>query len=72
LVWLLSSLGAAQQPAAQQSSATPAEFTQARKLMQQGKLAEAIAELQTLEASAPDTRGLALDWALRITRKATM
>jgi len=29
--------------------------------MQQGKLAEAIAELQTLEASAPDTRGLALE-----------
>jgi len=29
--------------------------------MQQGKLADAIAELQTLEASAPDTKGLALE-----------
>ncbi|HKH98373.1 MAG TPA: tetratricopeptide repeat protein [Candidatus Sulfotelmatobacter sp.] len=67
ILWALSSMGVAQQPtppdapAAQQSSATPAEFTAARKLMQQGKLADAIAELQTLEASAPDTKGLALE-----------
>jgi tetratricopeptide (TPR) repeat protein len=42
-------------------AATPSEFAQARKLMQQGKVDEAIAELQTLEASNPATKGLALE-----------
>ncbi|HXO33860.1 MAG TPA: tetratricopeptide repeat protein [Candidatus Acidoferrales bacterium] len=42
----------------QSSSATSADFSHARKLMQQGKLDDAIAEL---EAAAPDTKGLDLE-----------
>jgi tetratricopeptide (TPR) repeat protein len=47
--------------ASQPSPAAPAEFEQARKLLQQGKTDDAIAQLQTLEASAPATKGLALE-----------
>jgi len=63
-------MGAAQQaaplesPSAQASqtpAGAPAEFAQARKLMQEGKVDEAIAELQTLESNDPTTRGLALE-----------
>jgi tetratricopeptide (TPR) repeat protein len=46
---------------AQTSSPVPSEFAEARKLMQQGKLDEAIAELQTLEAREPASKGLALE-----------
>jgi tetratricopeptide (TPR) repeat protein len=46
---------------AQASPAAPAEFEQARKLLQQGKTDDAIAQLQTLEASVPATKGLALE-----------
>jgi len=73
--WLAASLAAlpalAQQtapptvaPPAQTSQASPAvppEFEQARKLLQQGKTDDAIAQLQTLEASEPATKGLALE-----------
>ena len=48
-------------PPAQASSSAPAEFAQARKLMQRGKLDEAIAELQTIESHDPATKGLALE-----------
>lgn len=37
------------------------DFSHARTLMQQGRIDEAIAELQSIEASAPNTRGLALE-----------
>lgn len=37
------------------------EFAQARKLTKEGRFDEAIARLQTLEASAPNTKGLALE-----------
>jgi tetratricopeptide (TPR) repeat protein len=63
---LLTAAGIGQQtpipsaPSAEASHA-PAEFAQARKLEEQGKGDEAIAQLQTLEASAPTTRGLALE-----------
>ena len=66
----LSTLGVAQQsapleaPSPQPSeapAATPAEFAAARKLAQQGKVDEAVAELQTLEARDPATKGLALE-----------
>jgi tetratricopeptide (TPR) repeat protein len=62
--------GIAQQPAAVEAPspqvtpspvAVPSEFAEARKLMQQGKIDEAIAELQNLEAHAPSTKGLALE-----------
>lgn len=48
-------------PAAQASANVPAEFAAARKFEQEGKLPEAIAELQTLEARDPATKGLALE-----------
>jgi tetratricopeptide (TPR) repeat protein len=41
--------------------AVSAEFTAARKLMEQGKVDEAIADLQTLEAHDPSLKGLALE-----------
>jgi tetratricopeptide (TPR) repeat protein len=48
-------------PAAQASSSTPAEFAEARRLMQQGKVDEAIAELQSIESRDPATKGLTLE-----------
>lgn len=61
--------GIAQQPspekpatqAAQSSTAQPADFADAQKLMQQGKLDDAIAALQAIESSAPATKGLAFE-----------
>jgi tetratricopeptide (TPR) repeat protein len=51
-----------QAPSAQATqSAAPAEFAQARKLMEQGKIDEAIVQLQTVEATDPATKGLALE-----------
>jgi tetratricopeptide (TPR) repeat protein len=46
-------------PAAQASS--PTDFSSARKLMQQGKVDEAVADLKTVEAKDPATKGLALE-----------
>ena len=70
-LWAFSASGFAQQSAppelpstqpSQVSSGAPSdEFAQARKLMQQGQLDEAIAELQTLEARDPAAKGLALE-----------
>jgi len=51
-------------PVAQPSLSAPtasADFSHARKLMQQGKVDEAIAELQALSAAAPTTKGLDLE-----------
>jgi tetratricopeptide (TPR) repeat protein len=64
-----SSVGLAQQPALTDVSSAPAaqafgassDFAAARKLMQQGKVDEAIAELQAAEAHDPNTKGLALE-----------
>ena len=62
--------GLAQQPSPTETSSpqpqqtsppTPSEFAEARKLMQQGKVDEAIAQLKTLEATDPATKGLALE-----------
>jgi tetratricopeptide (TPR) repeat protein len=67
---VLSGIGSAQQaappqapsrPPSQASSPAPSEFAEAQKLMQQGKVDEAIAELQTLEAHEPAAHGLALE-----------
>jgi tetratricopeptide (TPR) repeat protein len=70
-LWVFSASGFAQQSAppelpstqpSQVSSGAPSdEFAQARKLLQQGQLDEAIAELQTLEARDPAAKGLALE-----------
>jgi tetratricopeptide (TPR) repeat protein len=56
----------AQQPApsaapSTTSPSTPSEFESSRKLLQQGKVDEAIADLQALEARAPATKGLPLE-----------
>src|SRR6202040_1631033 len=68
LLWIFSAPGLAQQStmpeapsAAQTPSSAPVEFAQARKLMQQGKLDEAIAELQSIGSRDPATTGLALE-----------
>ena len=63
LLWAYAITGQAQQaPLASQASASaPPEFAAARKLEQQGKFPEAIAELQTLEARDPATKGLTLE-----------
>jgi tetratricopeptide (TPR) repeat protein len=59
-----SSIGIAQQ-AAPPSAPVPAnaapDFSNARKLMQSGKVDEAIAELEDIEAHDPDAKGLALE-----------
>jgi tetratricopeptide (TPR) repeat protein len=47
--------------ASPQTVETLPEFANARKLMQQGKLDDAITELQTVEARDPATKGLALE-----------
>jgi len=44
-----------------QATAEVAEFAEARKLMRQGKVDDAIAELQTIEARDPVTKGLSLE-----------
>lgn len=56
----LSLSAAAQQTPAPESPAPP-EFAEARKLAQQGKIDEAIAELQNVEVHDPATKGLALE-----------
>jgi tetratricopeptide (TPR) repeat protein len=48
-----------QAPAA--ASSAPPEFAEARKLIQQGKADQAIAELKTVEARDPATKGLAFE-----------
>jgi len=47
--------------AAQTAPAAPSEFAEARKLMQQGRTDEAIAQLQAVEARDPATKGLAFE-----------
>jgi tetratricopeptide (TPR) repeat protein len=48
-------------PSSQSPSGTASDFAQARKLMQAGKVDDAIAELQAIEARDPATKGLALE-----------
>ena len=48
-------------PSPQTSSGASSDFAEARKLMQQGKVDDAIAELQALEARDPNAKGLALE-----------
>src|SRR5207245_2950321 len=49
------------EPPSQASPASASDFAEARKLMQQGKLEQAIAELQAMEGHDPATKGLALE-----------
>ncbi len=69
----LSVISAAQQPDAS-PPATPkpaatADFTEPRKLMQEGKLDDAIAQLHALEAQDPAAKGLALELGTAYYRK---
>jgi tetratricopeptide (TPR) repeat protein len=73
-VLILPTLGLAQQIPVPEAPATvqsvpPADFAQARKLMEQGEVDEAIAELQTLEAQNPSTKGLALELGIAYYKK---
>src|ERR1700733_7505652 len=66
LIGVLASAPRAQQPAAPKAAPAPAastqsEFAGAHKLMQQGKLDEAIAQLQAVESRDPAAKGLALE-----------
>src|ERR1700736_6341372 len=69
LFWTGSARGPAQEapasqspvPRSQASSSTAPDFSHARKLMQQGKLDEAIAELQALGTSNPGMKGIDLE-----------
>jgi tetratricopeptide (TPR) repeat protein len=66
----LSALTLAQQSTPIATTApVPAAFAQARKLMEQGKVDDAIAQLQTLEASAPATEGLAFELGIAFYKK---
>jgi tetratricopeptide (TPR) repeat protein len=53
--------GAPSVPSPQASPTAASDFSHTHKLMQQGKLDEAIAELQALEASNPNPKGLDLE-----------
>jgi tetratricopeptide (TPR) repeat protein len=72
-----SPLGIAQQsapanPSPEQTTpslSTRPDFSHARTLMQQGKVDEAIAELQSIEASAPTTKGLDLELGIAYYKK---
>jgi tetratricopeptide (TPR) repeat protein len=64
------SIGLAQQPtlsdvpsapSPQTSASVPSDFAEARKLTQQGKMDEAIAGLQSMEARDPNAKGLAFE-----------
>jgi tetratricopeptide (TPR) repeat protein len=59
---------AATSPAAPKPAAT-ADFSQARKLVQEGKLDDAIAQLHALEAQDPAPKGLALELGTAYYRK---
>jgi tetratricopeptide (TPR) repeat protein len=70
IFWASTAVGFAQQPAPPEAPSTthlqapqgaPSEFAEARKLMQAGKLDEAIAEFQAVEARDPAVKGLALE-----------
>ncbi|HUC30493.1 MAG TPA: tetratricopeptide repeat protein [Candidatus Acidoferrum sp.] len=66
LLWTSTLIGQAQQaaPAASPTPTaanSPAEFAEAKKLEQEGKISEAITRLQAVEARDPATPGLALE-----------
>src|SRR6267154_5759254 len=73
----LSSLSVAQQPPSSNAPAaqtipsfsTRPDFSHARTLMQQGKVDDAIAELEVLEASVPNTKGLDLELGIAYYKK---
>src|SRR5882757_5653046 len=77
MVVALSSLSVAQQPPSSNATgaqttpsfSTRPDFSHARALMRQGKLDDAIAELESLEASVPSTKGLDLELGIAYYKK---
>ena len=78
LLSVVSSVGLAQQPALNNVPSTPSlqtspvsssDFEEARKLAQQGKVDEAIAQLQALEARDPNAKGLTLEMGTAFYKK---
>jgi len=77
LVVALSSLSVAQQPPSSNATgaqttpsfSTRPDFSHARTLTQQGKVDDAIAELEALEASVPSTKGLDLELGIAYYKK---
>jgi tetratricopeptide (TPR) repeat protein len=74
LVLIISASAMAQQPAPVEAPAAspqpaPAELAQSRKLLQQGKIDEAIAALQTLAGRDPTSKGLDLELGTAYYRK---
>jgi tetratricopeptide (TPR) repeat protein len=67
----LSLISASQQPTAPETPppSTPSDFSSARKLMQQGRMDQAITELQAIEARDPGAKGLALEMATAYYKK---
>src|SRR5260370_26599564 len=55
------SLDPAQSSVQSKRTTTDADFAEARRLIQQGKIDDAIAELEVLEASDPNAKGLDLE-----------
>ncbi len=56
-------------PSSESSPAPSSDFAAARQLMQQGKIDEAISQLQTLQASDPETKGLDLELGMAYYKK---
>lgn len=71
LVCLVCGLAAQQEPppAPELSKSPTADFSHARKLMDAGKIDDAITELQAIEASNPATKGLALELGVAYYKK---
>jgi tetratricopeptide (TPR) repeat protein len=71
-LWGQQAIAVAQQlpeaPPAHASNTAP-DFAPARRLMQEGKIDEAISQLQTLQTSNPDTKGLNLEFGAAYYKK---
>ena len=73
MLFLSSLVGAGQQSppaeAPKRSASEAADFSEARKLVREGKVDEAIAELQAIEARDPAAKGLALEMGAAFYKK---
>src|SRR5579883_2534781 len=71
LLCLVPGSAAQQEPSSAPELSKPptADFSHARKLMDAGKIDDAITELQAIEASNPATKGLALELGVAYYKK---
>ncbi|HTT19474.1 MAG TPA: tetratricopeptide repeat protein [Candidatus Sulfotelmatobacter sp.] len=70
LICLSAGFAAQSTPPAQKEGSTNSDFASARKLMQLGKIDEAIVELQSIEVRDPSTNGLAFELGTAYYKKA--